>query len=313
MRRLALALLFLGVLAVAQDSVVLQHVRAVTVQVLVHLEKYTRSLTWYQEVAADGTRGEWKFRVGEWSREPQRVVVTGTGVIVYSAEPVGTLILTNAHVVSYLVRTELLGSAARPLEEYRLEDLEISLYPPSVQPKAGARPFQQYYFKLPAQYVEIKHRPDQFYRVYARIVDYDLALDVALLQVVTPEGKPAAVWGLPSARFRDKRPTVGEEVLVCGAPLGLAFSLDRGRVNQVGLNLGESGGIVWNDQLKLDVAAAPGSSGSGVFDLQGELVGLLHGTLVYAGNYIRGGVLAIPADLIMEWLIWRGWSYVVFK
>lgn len=296
------------------EAILQRFIRSVTVQVLVNIDKWTRSLTWYQEVTATGEKGDWKVRYGDWSQKPERIVVAGTGVIVYSLDGgpySGTYILTNAHVVQYLVNKEVLGSRYSPIDEYKLEDLEIETMPPRVQPKPGARPFAQYYFTLPANYVLIKAHEDQFYTVYAKVVDYDLALDVALLQVCKPNGDPAAVWGLPYVTLRDHDPRVGESVWVCGAPLGIPFSIDRGRVNQVNLNLGESGGIVWNKQVKLDIAAAPGSSGSGIFDERGMLCALLHGVLVYAGNYIRGGTLAVPVTLIRDWLMWRGWAFIV--
>ncbi|MEM4958556.1 MAG: serine protease [Nanopusillaceae archaeon] len=296
------------------EAVLQRFIRSVTVQVLVHLDKYTRPLEWYQEVNARGERGEWKVRYGEWSKTPQRVVAAGTGVIVYSLDGSpysGTFILTNAHVVRPLVNKAALGSPSKPFDEYRLEDLVVETLPPRVTPKEGARPYSQYYFTLPTNYVQIKAKEDQFFTVYAKVVDYDLALDVALVQICKPDGTPAAVWGLPYVTLRDFNPFLGESVWVCGAPLGIPFSLDRGRVNQVGLNLGESGGIVWNDQIKLDIAAAPGSSGSGIFDDRGYLIALLHGTLVYAGNFIRGGILAIPVTHIRDWLLWRGWAFIV--
>jgi len=296
------------------DAEVQKFVRSVSVQVLVRLEKYTRSLTWYQEVDAKGQRGEWKVRFGEWSKQPEQITVSGSGVIVYSNSDgflTGTFIVSNAHVVSYLVTKESLGSATKPIDVYHLEDLVIRDMPPSIEPKEGARPYQQMYFKLPSNYAEIRYSEDQFFTIYARVVDYDLALDIALLQICTPSGEPARVWGLPYATLRDVPPQVGEEVWICGAPLGIPFSIDRGRVNQVGLDLGTSGGIVWRKQTKLDIAAAPGSSGSGIFDTRGYLIACLHGTLVYNGQIIRGGQLAIPCDLIAEWLRWRGWAPIV--
>ncbi|MEM3554255.1 MAG: serine protease [Candidatus Micrarchaeaceae archaeon] len=296
------------------EAIVQKFVRSVTVQVLVHMDKYVRTVEWYQEVNAKGERGDWKARYGEWSKTPQRVVVAGSGVIVYSRDGgpySGTFILTNAHVVEPLVNKAALGSPANPKDEYSLEDLIVDSMPPRITVKPGARPVAQYYFTLPTSYVQIKAREDQFYTVYARVVDYDLALDVALLQICKPDGSPAAVWGLPYASLREHNPFLGESVWVCGAPLGIPFSVDRGRVNQVDLDLGESGGIVWNDQIKLDIAAAPGSSGSGIFDERGYVVALLHGVLVYAGNYIRGGTLAVPVRHIRDWLMWRGWAFIV--
>ncbi|MCS7240966.1 MAG: serine protease [Candidatus Bipolaricaulota bacterium] len=296
------------------EAQIQKFIRSVTVQVLIQMEKYTRPLMWYQEVTATGERGEWKARYGDWSKTPTPVVQSGTGVIVYSCDGgqySGTFILTNAHVVQPLVQSSILGSPYSPIDEYRLDDLIIETMPPSVKPKPEARPFQQYYFKIPSNYVQIKSKEDQFYTVYAKIVDYDLALDVALLQVCKPDGTPAAVWGLPYASFRDFDPMLGESVWVCGCPLGIPFSIDRGRVNQVNLDLGTGGGIVWNKQVKIDIAAAPGNSGSGIFDDRGYICALLHGTLIYAGNYIRGGILAIPVTLIRDWLTWRGWAFIV--
>lgn len=303
-----------GALVPISDATMQKWVRSVTVQVIVRAEKYTRTLTWYQEVTADGQKGDWKVKYGDWSKTPEAITVAGTGVIVYSLDggPLsGTYILTNAHVVEYLINKASLGSIVNPIDEYRMEDLIVRTDPPKIEVKPGARPVSQYYLTLPKSYAEIKHKEDQFYTVYAKPVDFDMALDVALLQVCTPDGRPANVWGLPYVSFREAPPMVGEEVWVCGAPLAIPFSIDRGRINQVDLDLGESGGIIWNKQVKLDIAVAPGSSGSGIFDRNGYLVAELHGTLVYAGNFIRGGTLAIPGNLIREWLMWRGWAFIV--
>jgi S1-C subfamily serine protease len=306
-----------GPIVAVSDAAMQKWVRSVTVQVQVNLDKWTRSITWYQEVDAQGNRGEWKPRYGDWSKEPERIVVQGTGVIIYSqfdpnfADAAGTYILTNAHVVDYLVKSEKLGSRWNPIDVYDEKDLVISTYPPSVTVKAGARPIAQMYFTTPSNYVCIKYDEEQFFTIYAKIVDFDEALDIALLQICDPQGKSARVWGLPYATFRDSPCMVGEEVWICSAPLGIPFSIDKGRINQVRLDLGPSGGIVWNKQVKLDIAAAPGSSGSGIFDKNGYLIACLHGVLVYQGNYIRGGQLAIEGTLIRQWLIWRGWAFLV--
>jgi len=297
---------------IVPDADVQKFVRSVAVQVLVNVEKYIRPLTWYREVTADGKEGEWKVKYGDWSKEPERIVVAGSGVIIFSDKlplPQGnvvgaTIILTNAHVVEFLVRRESLGSATKPFDVYDESDLIVSTYPPSVKVKEGARPKAQQYFKLPSEYIIIKHREDQTYEVRGKVIAFDKALDVALIQLDN-------VWGLPYASFRETPPQVGEEVWICGAPLGLPFSIDKGRINQVKLNLGESGGIIWNNQIKLDIAAAPGSSGSGIFDRNGWLIACLHGVLVYQGNYIRGGQLAIDGEFIREWLIWNGFAFIV--
>lgn len=291
-----------------------EFIRAVTVQVLVNLEKYTRSLTWYQEVAADGTKSDWKVKYGDWSPTPTPITIAGTGIIIFSGQlPIGadgcvgaTYILTNYHVIEPLVRREALGSRLKPIDVYDEKDLIITEMPPSVTPRPGARPVAQSYFVLPKDYIIIKHKEDQTYEVRAEIVACDASLDVALLRLKN-------VWGLPYVNFRDIQVKVGEEVWICHAPLALPFSIDKGRVNQINLNLGKSGYIVWDKQVKLDIACAPGSSGSGIFDTNGYLVAELHGVLVYNYNYIRGGSLAIDGMLIREWLIWNGYSFIVFN
>ncbi len=292
--------------APAPFATVEEFVRACTVQIIVHVEKYTRTVTWYREVTADGKEGEWKARYSPWSTKPELISVAGSGVIIHSGPKLGTIILTNYHVVEYLIRRESLGTPSNPIPIYAPEDLTFSDYPPRVIVRDGARPIAEQYLKLFKDRAVIKHSEDQIYEVAAKVVHADQLLDVALVQL---EG----VFGLPYTTFRTTPARVGEEVLICGAPLGIPFSLDRGRVNQVNLNLGMSGGIRWDRQIKLDIAAAPGSSGSGIFDLNGNLIGVLHGVLVYSGNFIRGGQLAIDGLAIREWLMWTGWASVVFQ
>lgn len=289
----------------AQAVPVETFIRSTTVQIVVNMSRYSCSVTWYQEVDTSGNRGEWKARYGDWSDTPTQVTAVSSGVVLYSGkEKDATYILTNAHVVDTLVRQEALGSRARPFGVFKPEDKTEHTLPPRLEIREGARPIEQEYFVLDTNYVAIKHRKDQQYEVRGKVVAFDMALDVALIEV-------SGVYGLPYASFRETPTHVGEEVFVCGAPLGIPFSLDKGRVNQVELDLGAGGKIMWNDQIKLDVAAAPGSSGSGVFDLNGDLVAEYHGVLVYYGNYIQGSGLAINGQTIREWLTWTGWSFVV--
>jgi len=78
-----LSLIMIPSIAVAEEIDVNEFVRSVTVQIVVSVEKYTRSLDWYQEINADGSRSDWKVRYGKWD-EPERIEVVGSGFIVYS-------------------------------------------------------------------------------------------------------------------------------------------------------------------------------------------------------------------------------------
>ena len=243
-------------------------------------------------------------------------IISGSGVIIYSqkyGEPIlinnelvygETLGITNWHVVEQLVDYESRGSFNKPINIYDERDKIITTYPPSVKIVEGARPVEQAYFKVDTQQVYIKHSEEQLYQVVAEIVAIDNAIDVAVFRIKNVFNLPYAVWrGTPCQ--------VGEEVWICGAPLALPFSIDKGRINQVGLNLGKGMGIVWDNQVKLDIPAAPGSSGSGIFDIYGNLVAQEHGVLVYNGNYISGGHLATSGMSIREWLIWSGFAHTI--
>jgi len=312
------------------DVEILDFVRSCSVQVVVRVKRIYRTLNWYKlsegsklddTFLSDEEKGwyemGYKYETGKWE-EPEDWLISGSGVIVYSRKydiPMiidnemiygETLGITNWHVVEQLVRYESRGTAYKPINVYAEQDMITYTYPPGVKIKKDARPIGQSYFKVETECVYIKHDEKQLYQIRAEIVAVDAAIDVAVFRIKNVFGLPYAVW-------RGTPPKVGEAVWICGAPLALPFSIDRGYVNQVGLNLGEGYGIVWDDQIKLDIAAAPGSSGSGIFDIYGNLIAQEHGVLVYNGNYISGGHLATNGMSIREFLIWHGFAYTVLQ
>lgn len=311
------------------------YVESVSVQIIVRAERQYRALNWLKyesgfrltdaELArlSDDER-EWYlqgYKLGsKTAYEKEAWLICGSGVIVFSnildtgiqlsEECHGaTYILTNWHVVDMLVdynarKYESCGTRYKPHYVYAEQDKITTTYPPSVEIRKGARPIGEQYFTMTKDYVTIKHSVNQTYRVKAEIVAVDRALDVAVLRLKN-------VWGLPYTTFRGTPCRVGEEINMCGAPLALPFSRDVGRINQIGLNLGTGYGIIWDNQIKMDIPAAPGSSGSGVLDANGKLICLEHGVLVYNGNYVAGGHLAISGMDIREWLIWNSFSFIV--
>lgn len=319
-----------------QDVEILDFVRSCSVQVQVRVKRLKRSINWYK--LTDGNRLDekelyslnedekkwyaqgYKVEYGKYPniKDAEDWLISGSGVIIYSQKydtPIlignelvygETLGITNWHVVEQLVDYESRGTAYKPFNIYDERDKIITTFPPSVKIVEGARPVEQAYFKVDTQQVYIKHDENQLYKVVADIVAVDNAIDVAVFRIKNVFNLPYAVWrGTPCQ--------VGEEVWICGAPLALPFSIDKGRINQVGLNLGKGMGIVWDNQVKLDIAAAPGSSGSGIFDIYGNLVAQEHGVLVHSGNYISGGHLATSGMSIREWLIWSGFAHTVLQ
>jgi hypothetical protein len=249
------------------------------VQVVVPTTRYFRALSWYKleegqidHKALDRNKEQWgykwfkegwKVEKDNWSsrEEAVDVLICGSGVIIYSnileeglripGQTHGvTYILTNAHVVDILVdftlREEKWGTPFKPLDIYEPKFLIENTYPPGITIKDNSRPYEQAYFVKKSNYITIKHDVDQIYRVEAEIVAIDIDLDIAILKLNN-------VWGLPYAVFRGTPCRVGEEIWICGAPLALPFSIDKGRINQVKLNLGKSYGINWNNQIKMEL------------------------------------------------------------
>jgi S1-C subfamily serine protease len=94
----------------------------------------------------------------------------------------------------------------------------------------------------------------------AHLVRADRARDVCLLNVPTLEA-PAVALGMASSL------RVGTTVYAVGAPAGLELSLSAGLVSQI--HAAEGGPVV-----QTTAPISPGSSGGGLFDERGRLVGL---------------------------------------
>jgi S1-C subfamily serine protease len=116
--------------------------------------------------------------------------------------------------------------------------------------------------------------------------DPDRARDLCLLTVT--EDLPAApVAVAPSASV-----TIGEHVYAIGAPLGLELTLTEGLVSALRQIPGEP-----LPDIQFSATTAPGSSGGGLFDDQGRLIGV---TVSIASKESEGLSFAYPAEWTME-------------
>ena len=123
----------------------------------------------------------------------------------------------------------------------------------------------------------------------ARIAGYDLRTDLALLRLER--------HGLPVARIGDpKKVAVGDWVFTIGAPFGLELSVTAGIVSAYPRFLPGGGGV---PMLQTDAAINPGSSGSPLFNLKGEVIGINSMMLSGSGGY-EGVSLALPIDVAMR-------------
>ena len=114
--------------------------------------------------------------------------------------------------------------------------------------------------------------------------------DLCLLHIAELSEPPAAsVARLGSARGL----STGEEVFAVGAPAGLELSLSRGIVSQLRGIMGK-----WRAPLvQTDAAISPGSSGGGLFNDNGELVGIT--TFKWRGESLN---FALPVEWVRELL-----------
>ena len=100
---------------------------------------------------------------------------------------------------------------------------------------------------------------------------------------------------LPVAQTADSdNLKAGQTVIVGGNPLGLGFAVSMGYVGSPSVNAGDMGGAL----IQLDVSVNPGNSGGGVFDTQGNLIGVVVSKA--AGESIDGIGYAIPVNRMLS-------------
>ena len=268
---------------------------------------------------------------GEWIVSDKTKPIYGSGAKIFSGELPKvlqtpdihgeTLVITNYHVIEALVEETVLGSKTNPIDVYDKADIETSIDPPKVKVTDGARPiFQKYFYLVDAEKEAIHWEAitntanitvalDQNYKIKATVIAYEKGLDVAILRIKN-------VISQPYARFRETVCIVGEKIWLWHAPLGIVFSLDRGYVNMTHLNLGiDDSGIGWEDQVKTDVPAVPGSSGSAIYDENALIIALHHGSFLCQisaldWSYVEGGHLAHEGTTIAAWMRWQGFGYI---
>ena len=118
----------------------------------------------------------------------------------------------------------------------------------------------------------------------AEIVASDLERDVCILSV-------SGLWGIPASIRTAGELEIGEAVYAVGTPKGFDFSISDGIVSQLRKEAGENAPLI-----QTNAAISPGSSGGGLFDSQGRLVGLTTWKIREGENLN----FAIPVDWVLE-------------
>lgn len=130
----------------------------------------------------------------------------------------------------------------------------------------------------------------------AKVVGYDEDRDVAVLQLVTPEGDPPVLH--PTKLGDSAGLLVGQRVFAIGNPFGLDHTLTSGIISGTGreISSGNTGRPI-QDVIQTDAAINPGNSGGPLLDSDGNLIGI--NTAIYSPSGANSGVgFAIPVDIV---------------
>ncbi|MBE6610758.1 MAG: trypsin-like serine protease [Ruminococcaceae bacterium] len=120
------------------------------------------------------------------------------------------------------------------------------------------------------------------------IMHLDETGDLAIVKIQTKEK-------LATATVADSDKAVsGQQVVAAGNPLGLGMATSFGYVAANDRNIGDNGGNV----IQLDISANPGNSGGGLYDTQGNLLGII--TSKASGSNVDGIVYAIPSNRMLS-------------
>lgn len=103
--------------------------------------------------------------------------------------------------------------------------------------------------------------------------------------------KISGLWAIPAETRNAAEMLIAEQVYAVGAPRGLDFSISGGLVSQLREEAGSAAPLI-----QTDTAISPGSSGGGLFDTKGRLVGLT--TFGYRDS--EGLNFAVPIEWALE-------------
>jgi len=119
------------------------------------------------------------------------------------------------------------------------------------------------------------------------VVGYDIQGDIAVLMVETDDVLQCAAFGNSDTLI------LGQEVVAIGNPLGeLGGTVTNGIISALDREINVDGNMM--NLLQTNAAINPGNSGGGLFNLRGELVGIVNAKS--SGSGIEGLGFAIPSN-----------------
>ena len=146
----------------------------------------------------------------------------------------------------------------------------------------------------------------------ARVIASDPRVDLALLQL---EEIPV---GISPVKLADSdKVEVGEQVFVIGAPFGLSHSLTVGHISGRHTMEDDSLGTVRPEVFQTDTAVNQGNSGGPMFNMKGEVVGIVSYILTQSGGFEGIGFVVTSNTaqqaLFVNPLFWSGLEGVAIQ
>ena len=141
----------------------------------------------------------------------------------------------------------------------------------------------------------------------AKVVGHDSDSDIAVIKIEANNLSPAVLGSSDSLK-------VGEQVIAVGNPLGeLGGTVTGGIISATNREISVDSNMM--NLIQIDAAINPGNSGGGLFNMKGELIGIVNAKST--GSDVEGLGFAIPIDeagRVAEELISNGYvsgkSYV---
>jgi putative serine protease PepD len=133
--------------------------------------------------------------------------------------------------------------------------------------------------------------------VEATVVGTDPGDDLAVIHI-DPSGLSLTPVVLANSQTR-----VGDNVVAIGNPLDLEATLTEGVVSGLGRVLSSGNGRPLRELIQTDTAINPGNSGGGLFNLDGQLVGITNALENPSGQDSFSGIgYAIPVSTLQQYL-----------
>ncbi len=127
-------------------------------------------------------------------------------------------------------------------------------------------------------------------KLKAKEVGHDQATDLAVLEVMNPDGAD-----FPAVEFGDSDELrIGEMVIAIGSPFSLQSSVTVGHVSQKGRRMQV---LPYEDFIQTDVTINQGNSGGPLIDVDGRLVGINAAIMTDAEEKGVGIAFAVPSNL----------------